>query len=98
MDLAPILSNGSATSNNQQSSTARRRYLTTQQVADHLNVSTRTVRRLVRDGVLSSYRVGSRGPRRFRSDEVEQVLVSETGTPSDDVDLDSFITTQIGKG
>lgn len=73
------------------------RYLTTRQVACYLNISTRTVSRLVRDGLLNAYRIRSHGQRRFRSDEVDRILVPESGSALTDDHLDSFISTHISK-
>jgi len=51
--------------------------LTTRQVADFLQVSVCTVRRWSDRGLLKFYRVGSRGDRRFRREDVLRFL----GTP-----------------
>ncbi|RJO61184.1 MAG: DNA-binding protein [Dehalococcoidia bacterium] len=44
--------------------------LTTSEVARILNVHINTVRRWSNQGALKSYRIGSRGDRRFRKDDV----------------------------
>jgi excisionase family DNA binding protein len=45
--------------------------LTTSEVARVLNVHINTVRRWSNQGTLKSYRIGSRGDRRFRKDDVD---------------------------
>ncbi len=45
--------------------------LTTSEVARILNVHINTVRRWSNQGVLKSYRIGPRGDRRFRKDDVD---------------------------
>ncbi|AII61306.1 helix-turn-helix domain-containing protein [Dehalococcoides mccartyi] len=48
--------------------------LTTSEVAHMLNVHINTVRRWSNQMVLKSYRIGARGDRRFRKEDVEQFL------------------------
>ena len=48
--------------------------LTVGPAARSLNVHPNTVRRWSRQGLLSSYRVGPRGDRRFRRTDVERLL------------------------
>ena len=48
------------------------------QVAQHLNAHPHSVRRWADSGLLQCYRIGFRGDRRFRSDEVEAFLVART--------------------
>ena len=50
--------------------------LTTAEVAKILNLHTNTVRRWSDNGVLKSYRIGPRGDRRFRADEIMLFLKS----------------------
>lgn len=38
-----------------------RRYISIAEAADYLQISTRTVRRLIRDGELNGYRIGQSG-------------------------------------
>ena len=45
--------------------------LTTSDVARILNVHINTVRRWSNQGVLKSYRIGSRGDRRFRKEDID---------------------------
>jgi len=45
--------------------------LTTSEVARILNVHINTVRRWSNQGALKAYRIGSRGDRRFRKDDVD---------------------------
>lgn len=48
--------------------------LTVRQVADFLHVSICTVRRWSNNGTLNYYRVGSRGDRRYRKEDVLRFL------------------------
>jgi len=49
--------------------------LTISEVAQILNVHVNTVRRWSNQGVLKSYRIGTRGDRRFRKEDVASFLV-----------------------
>ena len=49
--------------------------LTISEVAQLLNVHVNTVRRWSNQGVLKSYRIGTRGDRRFRKEDVASFLV-----------------------
>jgi excisionase family DNA binding protein len=57
--------------------------LTIRQVADFLHVSVSTVRRWSDTGVLKSYRIGPRGDRRYRRDDVFHFLESSTGNSAE---------------
>ena len=48
--------------------------LTTSDVARFLNVHINTVRRWSNQGILKAYRIGSRGDRRFRQEDVSSFL------------------------
>ena len=48
--------------------------LTVGQVAEWINVHPNTVRRWAQQGVLTSYRIGSRGDRRFLREDVQRLL------------------------
>jgi excisionase family DNA binding protein len=48
--------------------------LTVQEVAELLNVHPNTVRQWSNQGLLKSYRIGSRGDRRFRQDDITSFL------------------------
>jgi excisionase family DNA binding protein len=48
--------------------------LTTSEVARILNVHINTVRRWSNQGALKAYRIGSRGDRRFRKDDVDALF------------------------
>ena len=48
--------------------------LTTSEVARILNVHINTVRRWSNQGILESHRIGSRGDRRFRKEDVDKFL------------------------
>jgi excisionase family DNA binding protein len=50
------------------------RMLTTSEVAKILDVHINTVRRWSNQGSLASYRIGSRGDRRFRRSDVDNLL------------------------
>lgn len=52
--------------------------LTTSDVARLLNVHMNTVRRWSNQGVLKAYRIGSRGDRRFRHEDITYFLSEET--------------------
>ena len=52
------------------------RMLTVSQVADLLGAHVNSVRRWADIGLLPSYRIGLRGDRRFRPDEISSFLVS----------------------
>lgn len=52
--------------------------LTIRQVADFLHVSVSTIRRWSDTGVLKSYRIGPRGDRRYRRDDVFGFLKGST--------------------
>lgn len=54
----------------------QRGLLTVTQVAERLNVHSHSVRRWADSGLLSCYRIGLRGDRRFRQDDVEDFLVT----------------------
>lgn len=54
--------------------------LTTSEVARILNVHINTVRRWSNQGTLKSYRIGSRGDRRFHKDDVD-ALFSSSSSP-----------------
>jgi len=51
-----------------------RTMLTTADVAQFLGLHVNTVRRWSRQGILKSYRIGSRGDRRFRREDVDGFL------------------------
>jgi excisionase family DNA binding protein len=55
--------------------------LTTSDVARLLNVHMNTVRRWSNQGVLRAYRIGSRGDRRFRREDVDHFLAEEAKMP-----------------
>jgi len=52
--------------------------LTTAQAAEHLNVHVNTVRRWSNKGILETYRIGSRGDRRFRRQDVDKLLLKKS--------------------
>ena len=54
--------------------------LTISEVAQLLNVHVNTVRRWSNQGILKTYRIGSRGDRRFDHKDVEQFLCQKVKT------------------
>jgi len=56
--------------------------LTASDVARLLNVHMNTVRRWSNQGVLKAYRIGSRGDRRFRQEDIDYFLSQENKTAS----------------
>ncbi len=70
--------------------------MTMREVAAFLHVSSKTVQRLVRRGRLPSFRICAKGPRRFRMQDVERLLVPDAET-ADIGDLDDFINNQMGR-
>ena len=52
--------------------------LTTSDVARLLNVHINTVRRWSNQGILKAYRIGSRGDRRFRDEDITSFLLQES--------------------
>ncbi len=58
--------------------------LTTSEVAKILNVHINTVRRWSNQGALKSYRIGSRGDRRFRKGDIDLILNGDAGTKAVD--------------
>jgi excisionase family DNA binding protein len=54
--------------------------LTTSDVARMLNVHINTVRRWSNQGILKTYRIGSRGDRRFREADIASFLSQEPST------------------
>ena len=53
--------------------------LTTSEVARLLNVHINTVRRWTNCGVLRTYRIGSRGDRRFELADINNLLLEQSG-------------------
>ena len=51
--------------------------LTISEVAHILNVHINTVRRWSNQGVLKAYRIGSRGDRRFRQEDIDSFFAKE---------------------
>ena len=52
--------------------------LTINEVAHLLNVHINTVRRWSNQGTLKAYRIGSRGDRRFRQEDIASFLLTES--------------------
>jgi excisionase family DNA binding protein len=57
--------------------------LTTSEVARLLNVHINTVRRWSNQGSLTSYRIGSRGDRRFKKSDIDQFFARARPEKSD---------------
>ena len=67
--------------------------LTINEVARLLNVHINTVRRWSNQGALKSYRIGSRGDRRFRQEDIESFLAQgnkDTGVNEGQAAVDSL--------
>ena len=54
--------------------------LTGREVARLLNIHINTVRRWSNQGVLKTYRIGPRGDRRFKREEIALVLLEKTSS------------------
>lgn len=52
--------------------------LTTSEVARMLSVHINTVRRWSNQGILKSYRIGSRGDRRFKKEDIDDFFSKDT--------------------
>lgn len=59
--------------------------LTTSDVARLLNVHINTVRRWSNQGVIRAYRIGSRGDRRFRQEDVTIFLAEQHDNGGDEI-------------
>ena len=49
-------------------------FLTTTQVAEYLNINSRTVRRWSDKGILPCWRISSRGDRRYKKEDLDLLL------------------------
>lgn len=59
-----------------------RRYITIAEAAEYLQISARTVRRLIRDGELNGYRIGQAGRLiRFDMNEIDGQLMRPINEP-----------------
>lgn len=56
--------------------------LTAKQAADLLNVHINTVRRWSKQGILKAYRIGPRGDRRFKREDVAVLILEENKVDS----------------
>jgi excisionase family DNA binding protein len=61
-----------------------RRYITVAEAAEHLQISQKTVRRLIADGELNGYRIGrsSHAPIRIDLDEIDEQLMRPMNEPA----------------
>ena len=69
--------------------------LTISEVAQLLNVHINTVRRWSNHGILKSYRIGSRGDRRFRQEDIDGFLIQgdkEVGIKKEKASFDRLDT------
>lgn len=57
--------------------------MTTREVAHLLHVHPNTVRKWVTEGLLTAYRLGPRGDRRFTREEIQRFLHTTHGTNGD---------------
>jgi excisionase family DNA binding protein len=71
--------------------------LNTQEAAEYLSVSSKTIIRLVKSGQLKAHRIGRGGRMRFRQADIDGALIPESSA-GHDRDLDSFINNQTSKG
>ena len=53
--------------------------LTTSEVARILNLHINTIRRWSNQGILKAYRIGSRGDRRFKKEDIDEFFSSDGG-------------------
>jgi excisionase family DNA binding protein len=53
-------------------------WYTVDEAANYLRVSKRTIYLLIREGQLESYRVGKRGHRRFKREDLDQAMRKES--------------------
>ena len=58
-------------------------WYTIDESAGYLRVSRRTMYKLIHDGQLAAYRVGTGGHRRFRRDDLERLMSPEQSEPTD---------------
>jgi excisionase family DNA binding protein len=72
--------------------------LTVSDVARLLNIHINTVRRWSNQGVLKAYRVGSRGDRRFRRDDIVRFLSRESKIAEVEEENPSPLTRQASVG
>ncbi|MEE8470559.1 MAG: helix-turn-helix domain-containing protein [Dehalococcoidia bacterium] len=71
--------------------------LTTRQVANLIQVSICSVRRWSNSGMLKCYRVGLRGDRRYRYDEVIRFLEGRSHRPLDTAERNVTVRAGIGR-
>lgn len=55
--------------------------LTVREVSELLHVHTNTLRRWSDMGILKAYRIGPRGDRRFKQEDIDLLLLHETNNP-----------------
>jgi len=53
--------------------------LTTSEVARILNLHINTIRRWSNQGILKAYRIGTRGDRRFKKEDIDEFFSSDGG-------------------
>ncbi len=71
--------------------------LRAKQTAERLNISVATLYRMVKTGVIRQFRIGPRGPCRFRLEDIERALIPKETPDRVADDLDDFISTSISK-
>lgn len=54
--------------------------LTTSEVARILNLHINTIRRWSNQGILKAYRIGSRGDRRFKKEDIDEFFANNGGS------------------
>ncbi len=70
--------------------------LTVREVSQILHVHSNTLRRWSDLGIIKAYRIGPRGDRRFRQEDIDLLLLEESKSLSTNVN-DSTKTEQIGQ-
>jgi excisionase family DNA binding protein len=55
--------------------------LTTSEVARKLNLHVNTIRRWSNQGILKAYRIGSRGDRRFKKQDIDELILKSGDNP-----------------
>src|SRR4030043_374242 len=69
--------------------------LTVRGVSDILHVHTNTLRRWSDMGILKAYRIGPRGDRRFKQEDIDLLLLHETKNPiQNKSEFDKSMTTE----
>lgn len=69
--------------------------LTVREVSQLLHIHSNTLRRWTDQGILKAYRIGPRGDRRFKPEDIAVLLLQENkGLPPDTSESDSTVNTE----